>query len=99
MHERNDELELTMIDELDQLITEMQAICNMSDDEHVVEIACGAADLLVQLASILPGTLNKRRCHNCGRVEYRADNIAPYAKCSKCGSQDTRLIRPRPAHI
>lgn len=85
-----------MIEELDELITDMQAICNAASDEAVViEIANHAADLLANVAAILPATLNKRRCHDCGRVAYHADTVAPYVCCAKCGSQDTRVVRPR----
>lgn len=84
-----------MIEELDELITDMQAICNMSEGEHVVEIARNAADLLAALNAILPATLSKRRCRDCGRVGYHADTVTPHVCCAKCGSQDTRLIRPR----
>jgi len=87
---------VTMIEELNELITDMQAICNAACDEDVVtEIATHAADLLGAVNAILPTTLNKRRCRDCGRVAYHADNVTPHVCCAKCGSQDTRLIRPR----
>ena len=88
-----------MIEEIDELITDMQAICNAGDENVVVEIANHAADLLGALNAILPTTLNKRRCYDCGRVAYHADNRTPHVCCAKCGSQDTRLIRPRAVSV
>lgn len=87
------------VEELDELITDMQAICNAGDEDVVVEIATHAAELLYSLHAILPPTLHKRRCHDCGRVAYHADNKTPHVCCLKCGSQDTRLVRPRAASV
>ena len=33
-----------------------------------------------------------RKCHDCGNVAYHADSVAPYVKCRKCGSMDTRKV-------
>lgn len=35
-----------------------------------------------------------RKCWNCGNVAEHADNITPDVCCQKCGSQDTRLVKP-----
>lgn len=85
-----------MIEEIDELSTDMQLISNLAGDKDTVEkLAKHAAELLAALAAILPASLHKRRCHDCGRVAYHADNVGPHVCCAKCGSQDTRLIRPR----
>ena len=84
-----------MVEEIDELITDMKAIINISDKDEIVETASHAAELLAALKAIMPPTLNKRRCHACGRVAYHAANITPYVCCAKCDSQDTRLIRSR----
>ena len=34
-----------------------------------------------------------RRCFSCGAEGLHVDSIAPWVKCRKCGSQDTRLMR------
>lgn len=35
----------------------------------------------------------QRKCWDCGNVAMHADNIVPWVLCTKCGSQDTRLVR------
>lgn len=82
-----------MIPEIDQAITDLQTICNSTDDETITEVANHAADLLGMLGELLPKTLNKRRCRDCGLTAYHAGNVTPYVLCGRCGSQDTRLVR------
>lgn len=40
----------------------------------------------------------KRKCWDCGNVAIHEDDITPYVLCKKCGSQDTRLVREKPAN-
>lgn len=35
-----------------------------------------------------------RKCWDCGNVAEHADSVTPWVLCSKCGSQDTRRVRP-----
>ena len=85
-----------MIDEIDELITNMQTLCNVADEDLVTEIAMRSADILAELSAILPQTLSRRRCWNCGKVAYHAAAITPYVCCGSCGSQDTRIaVRKR----
>lgn len=34
-----------------------------------------------------------RRCRDCGNIGRHVDNVAPYVKCPKCGSMDTRPLK------
>lgn len=38
--------------------------------------------------------MSHRKCRDCGNIAYHLDTITPHVLCEKCGSQDTRLIRP-----
>jgi DNA-directed RNA polymerase subunit RPC12/RpoP len=41
--------------------------------------------------------LHERRCWDCGNTAEHEDNIVPHVLCTKCGSQDTRVVRkPEP---
>ena len=84
-----------MVEELLELISDMQAICNCAERTEVVEIAKHAADLLDSVNETMPDTIHKRRCHECGWVAYHADRVAPYVCCDRCGSRDTRQARAR----
>lgn len=87
-----------MIEEIDEVIADMRELSRLAegvDDELVGIFAKDAAELLSAVRAILPQSINKRRCHDCGRVAYHADTVAPYVCCAKCGSQDTRVVRPR----
>ena len=85
-----------MIDEIDELITNMQTLCNIADEDLVTEIATLSADILAELSAMLPPTLSRRKCRQCGKVAYHADSRTPYVCCGDCGSHDTRLaIRKR----
>lgn len=81
-----------MIDEIDELITNMQTLCNIVDEDLVTEIAKRSADILSELSVMLPPTLSRRKCWQCGTVAYHADAITPYVCCGFCGSQDTRQV-------
>jgi len=39
----------------------------------------------------------KRKCWDCGNVADHEGNITPHVNCKKCGSQDTRLVKPKPS--
>ena len=39
--------------------------------------------------------MSHRKCHSCGHIGYYTLNVLPECGCEKCGSADTRLIRPR----
>ena len=80
-----------MINEIDELITNMQTLCNIVDEDLVTEIAIRSADILAELSAMLPPTLIRRKCRECGKVAYHADAITPYVCCGDCGSQDTRI--------
>ena len=85
-----------MIDEIDELITNMQTLSNIVDEDLVTEIAMRSADILAELSAMLPPTLSRRKCRQCGKVAYHADSRTPYVCCGDCGSQDTRLaVRKR----
>jgi rRNA maturation endonuclease Nob1 len=48
---------------------------------------------LTEIAAMLDvPTLNKRKCHACGKEAWHAASKTPYVLCRRCGSQDTRLI-------
>lgn len=38
---------------------------------------------------------NFRKCFDCKHIAYYYDDILPYCKCHKCGSEDTRKM-PKP---
>ncbi len=40
----------------------------------------------------------KRKCWDCGNVAMHESDITHGVLCSKCGSQDTRLVREVPLH-
>lgn len=88
-----------MVEELDELITDMQAISNLCDNDVAGEIASHAADLLAALKNIMPSPLHKRRCFGCGRVAYHTDNVLPHSRCAKCGSDNTQVVPTRVASV
>lgn len=38
---------------------------------------------------------HQRRCWDCGNVAEHSDSITPWVLCGKCGSQDTRRVKPK----
>lgn len=38
-----------------------------------------------------------RRCHCCGLTDEYTDNTSPACDCNRCGSEDTRPLRPEQA--
>ena len=38
----------------------------------------------------------RRKCWTCGNIADHLDDITPHVCCSKCGSQDTRLLKTQP---
>lgn len=41
--------------------------------------------------------IHQRKCHDCGNVAQYSSNITPEVRCRNCGSQDTRIVREKPA--
>ena len=38
----------------------------------------------------------ERKCYDCKNVAIHEDSILPWVLCKKCGSDDTRLVKPTP---
>lgn len=68
-----------------EIVKEMIAVkAGTTDaDSKVFE---AAVDVVLSVSSV-------RRCRPCGNVALHRDDRTPYVLCSKCGSQDTRLIK------
>jgi ssDNA-binding Zn-finger/Zn-ribbon topoisomerase 1 len=41
----------------------------------------------------VPPRPHYRRCWDCGNVALHTENVIPFVLCSKCDSQDTRLVK------
>ena len=46
-----------------------------------------------RLQSIINAKLHQRRCHDCGDVDWHADERTPKGPCDKCRSWDTRRVK------
>lgn len=59
-------------------------------------VVAGYEVLLNHYKSILADcpSVHLRKCHDCSNVAYHADNVTPHVLCKKCGSQDTRKVKP-----
>lgn len=56
-------------------------------------------DLTVSnIVDALPG-ICWRKCWDCGTVQVRQDSTLPAARCCRCGSADTRLLREATSRI
>jgi hypothetical protein len=53
----------------------------------------GAAETCRLAADALDKMLH-RRCHDCGHEAYYTDCTIPECCCERCGSADTRLVKP-----
>ena len=77
-----------------------QAMPSRDNLERVRKVAggertvAGYEALLAHLWSIMEDvpTLHLRTCWGCRSLAWHADAITPY--CRKCGSQDTRKVKP-----
>ena len=52
-----------------------------------------AVKLIDEFRDAAPG-MHYRRCWSCENVAAHVDSVTPWVLCRKCGSPDTRLIRP-----
>ena len=46
-----------------------------------------------KIATDEPPDLHKRKCHDCGHVDWYSDWVIPSCLCKQCGSKDTRRIK------
>ena len=58
------------------------------DDAKIMLSAIDTVDSILRDAP----SVHQRKCRDCGKTHWHADNRTPYVLCPECKSQDTRKV-------